>query len=143
MSVPLPGSKPGALPLGEATLLCFSDRTAAIRISNNLFPMGGQSTQTIDCLQNRQRDFEQINCRRWIRTTSLKGMNLARFRFSILRCTCLEEPFQHVHLLTTRGSRYITDKQHVFGTRLYIPTHCPVLFPSPNFQSPNNGKDRN
>nr|DAM81995.1 MAG TPA: hypothetical protein [Caudoviricetes sp.] len=49
----------------------------------------------------------------------------------------MEEPFQHVHLLTTRGSHYITDKQHVFGTRLYIPTHCPALFLPPNFQSPN------
>ena len=57
-------------------------------------------------------------------------MNLARFRFSIPRCTCLEEPFQHVHLLPTRGSHYITDKQYAFGTRLYIPCALPCAFPT-------------
>lgn len=80
------------------------------------------------------------NSRRRIRTAVSMDMSHVRFRFSILLCTCLEEPFQPVHLLTTRGSHYITDKQYVFGTRLYIPTHCSVLFLPPNFQSPNNRK---
>lgn len=78
------------------------------------------------------------NSRRRIRTAVSMDMSHVRFRFSILLCTCLEEPFQRVHLLTTRGSHYITDKQYVFGTRLYIPTHCSVLFLPPNFQSPNS-----
>lgn len=47
-------------------------------------------------------------------------MNLARFRFSILRCICLEEPFQHVHLLTTRGKSLTADKQYILGTRPHI-----------------------
>lgn len=51
---------------------------------------------------------------------------------------CLEEPFQHVHLLTTRGSHYTTDRLYAFGTRLYIHAHCHVLFLPPNFQSPNS-----
>ena len=70
------------------------------------------------------------NSRRRIRTVDFKGMNLVRFRFSTLRCTCLEEPFQHVHLLTTRGSHYITDKQYTFGTRLYSPCALPCAFPT-------------
>lgn len=47
-------------------------------------------------------------------------MNLARFRFSILRCICLGEPFQHVHLLTTRGKSLTADKQYILGTRSHI-----------------------
>ena len=39
-------------------------------------------------------------------------MNLVRFRFSILRCTYLEEPFQHVHLLPTlRETTLQSDRQ--------------------------------
>lgn len=94
------------------------------------------------CIENcfNPLNTRRINCRRRIRTAVSMDMSHVRFRFSILLCTCLEEPFQHVHLLTTRGSHYITDKQYVFGTRLYIPTHCSVLFLPPNFQSPNNRK---
>lgn len=39
-------------------------------------------------------------------------MNLVRFHFSILRCTYLEEPFQHVHLLPTlRETTLQSDRQ--------------------------------
>lgn len=103
-----------------------------------------------DCCRSHEHDLHSFtalpielpcqNSRRRIRTAVFMDMSHVRFRFSILLCTCLEEPFQPVHLLTTRGSHYITDKQYVFGTRLYIPTHCSVLFLPPNFQSPNNRK---
>lgn len=54
----------------------------------------------------------RINRRRWIRTAVLKDMSLARFLFSILRCTYLEEPFQHVHLLPTlRETTLQSDRQ--------------------------------
>ena len=39
-------------------------------------------------------------------------MNLVRFRYSILPCTYLEEPFQHVHLLPTlRETTLQSDRQ--------------------------------
>lgn len=39
-------------------------------------------------------------------------MSLVRFHFSILRCTYLEEPFQHVHLLPTlREAALQSDRQ--------------------------------
>ena len=39
-------------------------------------------------------------------------MSLVRFLFSILRCTYLEEPFQHVHLLPTlRETTLQSDRQ--------------------------------
>ena len=39
-------------------------------------------------------------------------MNLVRFHFSILPCTYLEEPFQHVHLLPTlRETTLQSDRQ--------------------------------
>ncbi len=42
-------------------------------------------------------------------------MNLARFHFSILRCTYLEEPFQHVHLLPTlREATLQSDRRQTY-----------------------------
>ena len=52
---------------------------------------------------------------------------------------CLEEPFQHVHLLTTRGKSLTADKQYILGTRPHI-LLCTAMrfFLPPNFQSPNS-----
>lgn len=54
-------------------------------------------------------------------------MNLARFRFSILRCTYLEEPFQHVHLLPTlREVTFQSDRKQT-RSELGITFPCAAL----------------